>query len=68
LQAQQRISDTWRSVIGSTAIAVVNAYMEADKTLDSDEDRQKFAEEGLKDLKFLYSNTNSIVRRCPRIS
>jgi len=52
LQAHQRLSGTWCTVIGSTAIAVINAYMEADKTLNLDEDRQKFAAEGLKDLYF----------------
>lgn len=56
-QAQQRLSDTWRSVIGSTAIAVINTYMESDKSLQSDEDRREYAKEGLKDLKFLYDNT-----------
>jgi hypothetical protein len=58
-QAQQRVSDTWRSVIGSTAIAIVNTFFESNKDLESDEDCRAFAAEGLNDLKFLYSNTES---------
>lgn len=58
-QAQQRVSDTWRSVIGSTAIAIVNAFFESNKDLESDEDCKAFAADGLNDLKFLYANTES---------
>jgi hypothetical protein len=59
LQAQQRVSDTWRSVIGSTAIAIVDGFFEANKNLESDEDRKAYAADELKDLKFLYANTDS---------
>jgi hypothetical protein len=58
-QAQQRLSDSWRSAIGSTGIAVVNTFFESNDELTTDEERKDFAKEGLKDLKFLYSNTDS---------
>jgi hypothetical protein len=61
LQAQQQLSDTWHTIIGSTAIAVVNTYLKLDKDLQSDEDRKQYTEEGLKDLKFLYSNAETKV-------
>jgi hypothetical protein len=58
-QAQQRLSDSWRSVLGSTGVAVVNAFFEAKEDLTTDEERKNFAKDGLKDLKFLYSNTDA---------
>jgi hypothetical protein len=59
LQAQQRVSDTWRTVIGSTGLSVVNTFFESKEDLKTDEARKQVAQEGLEHLKFLYSNTNS---------
>ena len=58
-QAQQRLSDSWRLAIGSTGIAVVNTFFESNNELTTDKERKAFAKEGLKDLKFLYSNMDS---------
>jgi hypothetical protein len=38
---------------------VVNNFFESNDELTTDEERKDFAKEGLKDLKFLYSNTDS---------
>jgi hypothetical protein len=38
---------------------VVNASFESNEELTTDEERKAFAQEGLKDLKFLYSNTDA---------
>jgi hypothetical protein len=59
LQAQQRVSDAWRSVIGSTGLAMVNAFFESNDDLVTDEARQHAAQGGLENLKFLYSDTSS---------
>ena len=37
---------------------MVNASFESNEELTTDEERKAFAQEGLKDLKFLYSNTD----------
>jgi hypothetical protein len=58
LQTTQRISDTWRSRLGSTAISVVNAYFDSKpKKYGTDESRQAFAKSALKNLAFLYAVT-----------
>ena len=38
---------------------MVNAFFENNKELITDEDQKSFAKDGLKDLKFLYSNTDA---------
>ena len=58
-QAQQRVSDAWRSVIGSTGFTIVNAFFESNTQLKTDEERQLFAQQGLENNRFLYSNTKS---------
>ena len=58
-QAQQRTSDSWHSVIGSTGLAVTNALFESKTDLTTDDERKTFTKDGLKDLKFLYSNTTA---------
>lgn len=58
-QVKQRLSDGWRSRIGSAAISVVNAFFESVKVATTDDSRQQFAKTMLKDSKFLYSNTES---------
>jgi hypothetical protein len=45
--------------IGSTGITVVNTFFESKDDLTTDEKRKAFAKDGLKDLKFLYSTTDS---------
>jgi hypothetical protein len=62
LQAMQRISDTWRSRIGSTAISVVNTFLDSSgvaEELATDESRQEFAKTALESFGFLYSDTES---------
>ena len=55
LQTLQRVSDSWRSTMGSTAIAVVIAFCNANPELkNSDKNRQEFAAEYLEHLRFLY--------------
>ena len=54
-QTMQRVSDSWCSTIGSTAIAVVLAFCNANADLkNSDENRQEFAAQYLEHLRFLY--------------
>lgn len=55
----QRVSDSWRSTIGSTAIAVVLAFLNGNPELkDSDENRQEFAMDYLEHLRFLYKKSD----------
>jgi hypothetical protein len=55
----QRVSDSWQNTIGSTAIAVVLAFCNANPNLkNSNEDRQVFASEYLEDLHFLYHKSD----------
>ena len=55
----QRVSDAWRSPIGSTGLSVVNAFFESSQHLKTDEDRRAFARQGLENIKFLYSDTTA---------
>ncbi|KAH9986314.1 hypothetical protein BJV74DRAFT_885969 [Russula compacta] len=60
--ALQRISDTWRSHIRSTAITIINAFFTSNEVADiftTDESQQDFATNALKGLKFLYGDTSS---------
>ena len=43
-------------MIGSNGLAMTNAFFECETDLTTDDDRKTFAKDGLKDLKFLYSN------------
>ena len=61
MQAQQRVSDSWRSTIGSAALAIVNAFFDANEEFETNEARQKFAADIIKNLGFLYENTDSEV-------
>lgn len=55
----QRVSDSWRSTMGSTAIAIVLAFCDGNPALkDSDENRQEFAAEYLEQLRFLYEKSD----------
>jgi hypothetical protein len=55
----QRVSDSWRSTMGSTAIAVVLAFCNENPELkDSDANRQEFASQYLDDLRFLYQKSD----------
>jgi hypothetical protein len=55
----QRVSDSWCSTIGSTAIAIVLTFCNANADLkDSDENRQEFAAQYLEHLRFLYHKAN----------
>jgi hypothetical protein len=58
----QRISDTWRSHIGSTAISVINAFFDSVDVAEeftTNESRQEFAQNGLENFAFLYSDAAS---------
>jgi hypothetical protein len=51
----QRVSDSWRSTMGSTAITVVLAFCNEHPDLkNSDINRQEFAKNYLEDFRFLY--------------
>jgi hypothetical protein len=55
IQAVQRLSDSWRNVIGSNGIAIILAFFASqDDYRDSDTARQEFASELLVDLRFAY--------------
>jgi len=58
-QAQQRVSDSWRSTIGSAALAIVNAFFDANEEFETNEARQEFATDMIENLGFLYENTDS---------
>jgi hypothetical protein len=59
LQILQRLADSWRSSIGSTALSVLIAYFESrDDLRDSDENRAEFAECALDKLRFCYKKAN----------
>ena len=48
----------WRNVVGSTGIAVLLVFLDAQEDLqDSDEERIEFAKYYLEDLRFLYKDT-----------
>jgi hypothetical protein len=54
----QRVSDSWRSTMGSTAIAIVLAYCNNTPSLeDSDKERQAFAVDELEKLRFIYETS-----------
>jgi hypothetical protein len=58
LKANQRLSDTWRTCIGSAAITILLAFFDSPDsgdTYDTDQKRQEFAEATLVDNQFLYS-------------
>jgi hypothetical protein len=58
----QRVYDSWRATMGSTAIAIVNSvYENSNDELPTDDDHQEYAEQQLDDLEFLYGDTDSKV-------
>ncbi|KAG1735573.1 uncharacterized protein EDB91DRAFT_1250404 [Suillus paluster] len=58
--AVQRVSDSYRSFIGSAAIAIIITYLKSQDTLkDSDDNHVKFATYVLDKLRFLYKKANS---------
>ncbi|KAG1844763.1 hypothetical protein C8R48DRAFT_678368 [Suillus tomentosus] len=57
--AVQRVADSYRSNIGSAAIAIVIAYFESQDSLrDSDDNCAEFAVFALSNLRFLYKKAN----------
>ncbi|KAG1856829.1 hypothetical protein C8R48DRAFT_674801 [Suillus tomentosus] len=55
----QRVADSYRSFIGSAAIAIIIAYLESQETLKhSDDNRVEFATYALDKLHFLYKKAN----------
>jgi hypothetical protein len=59
LQTTQRISDTWRSPIGSSAIAVVNSFFNSVDLFKAEERRREFAKNALDTFQFIYRDTTS---------
>lgn len=59
----QRVSDSWRNTIGSTANTVLTNFFESSEGFDTDWSRQNFASDQLEDSKFLYSDTQGTVCR-----
>ncbi|KAF8222298.1 hypothetical protein L208DRAFT_1323430 [Tricholoma matsutake] len=54
----QCLADSWHNVVGSTGIAVLLAFLDAQEDLrDSDEECIEFAKYYLEDLRFLYKDT-----------
>jgi hypothetical protein len=59
LQVLQRLADSWRNAIGSTAVSIVISYIEEQENLkDSDEDCAEFAEFALDKLRFCYKKAD----------
>lgn len=56
----QRVRDSWRSVIGSTAVTVVLAFFTLNQEFDfsTDEDRKVYADWALPGLAFIYEDTS----------
>jgi hypothetical protein len=51
--------DSWRTVIGSTGLSIINAFFDAESNegkFDSDDEWQAFTRDMLDEFKFLYSN------------
>ena len=63
LQTAQRISDTWRSHIGSSALAIVSSFFATVPSLKTDEKAQEFAKRAIETLEFLYGDTMSPERK-----
>ena len=59
LQTAQRISDTWHSCIGSSALAIVSSFFTTVPLLKTNEKAREFAKQAIKMLEFLYGNTMS---------
>jgi hypothetical protein len=58
-QILQRLADSWRSAIGSSALSVLIAFFESqDKLRDSDENRAEFAEAALKQYRFCFKKAD----------
>lgn len=69
LQATQRLSDGWRSVMGSSAMAIVNAFFNAtDEYRNSDKMRQEFADASLDQFRFIYRSAKGKDRRVSTLS
>jgi len=56
----QRACDSWQSIIGSTALAVLNAFFDSLEEYKQNEQCQTFAEDALKNFAFLYHDTSSV--------
>ena len=60
IQTVQRLADSWRNVIGSTAIVVLMAFLDSQEDLqDSDEEHQEFCKYYLNRLRFLYEDSEN---------
>jgi len=62
LQTTQRISETWHSPIGSSAIAVVNSFFNSVELFKTEERRREFAKNALDTFQFIYRDTTSSTR------
>jgi hypothetical protein len=63
LQTSQRISDTWRSRIGSSALTIVSTFFTTVPSLKTDEKARVFAKRAIETLEFLYGDTTSPERK-----
>jgi len=59
LQTAQRISDTWCSCIGSSALAIVSSFFTTVPLLKTNEKAWEFAKWAIEMLEFLYGDTMS---------
>ena len=57
LQTTQRISDTWRSPIGSSAIAMINSFFNSADLFEAEERWCEFAKDTLDMFQFFYCDT-----------
>jgi hypothetical protein len=59
-QTNQRLSDSWRGVIGDAGLNTVEKFIDERKNLlQSDNDRQSFAKQCLTNYWFLYKDSDS---------
>lgn len=58
IQAMQRVSDSWRSPIGSMAIMVLITFFNSDMELSTNEDRQEWATWYLDKFHFAYKEAD----------
>jgi hypothetical protein len=59
LQTLQRLADSWRNAIGSSALSILIGFFESQDDLrESDEKRAEFADYALDKLRFCYKKAN----------
>jgi len=57
----QRLSDSWRTRLGSSSLIIINSFFESNNELATNESRRAFAVDILEDLKFVYADIKGTV-------